>query len=390
MKALLLSFLFISIGGNLFAQNKDFYGKAIDKSICPIQTEIVDNKDATDALNKICSAADIPNNFVVVPCPEIGNCFAVYKDGVSYILYDPKFFKRVQTFGFTEKNLPNSVDWAALTILAHELGHHLCQHTTNLSLSSKYTPVELELQADEFAGAIMYRLGATLVQAQKAMNTNGVTDKASLTHPAKKDRLDAIAKGYNKNAKRGGNNSSNSSDIPSDGKITIVVPQFQIIAENVKYNMAEQMKQILVSGLQNDGTYHIVASSFDIQNFRNDPAVAYGGEQAIKRANYVLLGKIISYQEKNSSFGVGTYKASLGTTLHYRFSFEVINAKTNEMVLVKNWELKIKSGTVGVSTGANGVNGAVALDPDVAAAYEKKIGEIIKFITEQKSKITFN
>lgn len=390
-KLFLLSFLVFPCIS--FAQNSDFYGQSIDKTVCPTEVGTTENREALNSLNKICDAADIPNNFALLPCMKVGNCFALYKDGLSYIVYDADFFKRVQTFGFTEKNLPGSVDWVALTILAHELGHHLCQHTTNPALSSKYKPAELELQADEFAGAIMFKLGASLVQAQKSMYSDGVTEEASYSHPSRKERLEAIAKGYNKHAgKAVANNNSKETpaDVPSDGRITIVVPQFQVTATHIQYNLAEQMKQILVNNLQNDGTYNIIASSYDVQHYRNDPAVAYGGEQALKKANYVLLGKILSYEEKENSFGLGGNKVNLGKTMMYTLSFEMINAKTNEIVSVKPCNIKVKSGTVGVTTGMSGLNGNVKLDPNVSGTYEKNLKEVIKYFNDQKGKIVMN
>ncbi len=380
----------ILLSGKLIAQNKDFYGNDLNSNVCAIKPETTNDKEATAALNKICNAADIPNNFTLMPCAEIGNCFALYKDGISYIVYDPKFFKRIQTFGFTEKNLPSGTDWAALTILAHELAHHLCQHTTNTTLTSKYTPVQLELQADEFAGSMMYKLGASLTQAQKAMYTDGVSENESLTHPARKDRLELLAKGYNKYANAKGNNSAPTTDMPSDGRITIVIPQFQITASNVKSDLAEQMKQILVSNMVNEGAYNIVASSYDLRNFRNDPALAYGGEQAIRKANYILLGKIVLFEEKDNSFGIGALKASLGKTQRYGFSFEVINAKTNEMVLIKNWDIKVKTGNMGVSTAVTNLNGNMNVNADVTGTFEKNLKPVIKSILEQKSKIVLN
>jgi len=53
-----------------------------------------DDKEAKECLDKICDAADIPNNFVLAPCTNIDNCFALYKNGYSYIVYDINFFNK--------------------------------------------------------------------------------------------------------------------------------------------------------------------------------------------------------------------------------------------------------------------------------------------------------
>jgi hypothetical protein len=85
--------------------------------------------------------------------------------------------------------------WAVMTLLAHEVGHHLNGHTIRKGGS---TP-ELELEADEFAGFILQKLGATLQESQIVMHYISKA-KESRTHPAKDSRLHAIEKGWNKAA----------------------------------------------------------------------------------------------------------------------------------------------------------------------------------------------
>ena len=80
-----------------------------------------------------------------------------------------------------------------MALLAHEVGHHLNGHTIRKGGS---TP-ELELEADEFAGFILHKLGATLQQSQNVMNYIA-KEKESKTHPSKDSRLSAIEKGWNK------------------------------------------------------------------------------------------------------------------------------------------------------------------------------------------------
>jgi len=102
-----------------------------------------------------------------------------------FILYNPAY---ITTLNNLTKN-----KWAVMTLLAHEVGHHLNGHTIHKGGS---TP-ELELEADEFAGFILYKLGATLKQSQNVMYYIA-GEKASRTHPSKNSRLSAIEKGWNK------------------------------------------------------------------------------------------------------------------------------------------------------------------------------------------------
>ncbi|MBC7874063.1 MAG: hypothetical protein H7Y01_08705 [Ferruginibacter sp.] len=104
-----------------------------------------------------------------------------------YILYNPSFITWI--------NKVTKDKWAAIALLAHEVGHHLNGHTIKKTGS---TPT-LELEADEFAGFVLQKLGASLDQAQDVMNYIARTE-ASKTHPARISRMLAIQNGWNKAA----------------------------------------------------------------------------------------------------------------------------------------------------------------------------------------------
>jgi len=88
--------------------------------------------------------------------------------------------------------------WAAISILAHEIGHHLNGHTLDKVGSRPQT----ELEADEFSGFVLRKMGATLEEAQSAMALIA-SMKGSHTHPAKNDRLAYIATGWKSAAEAG-------------------------------------------------------------------------------------------------------------------------------------------------------------------------------------------
>jgi tetratricopeptide (TPR) repeat protein len=98
-------------------------------------------------------------------------------------------------------------NWENLFILAHEVGHHINGHSLDLVLyaAEVVEPESLanqrqnELQADEFAGFILAKLGATLEQTSSAINLMASnSDDTYSTHPSKLKRLLAIEKGFNK------------------------------------------------------------------------------------------------------------------------------------------------------------------------------------------------
>ena len=104
-----------------------------------------------------------------------------------YISYNPVY---IASLNRMTKN-----KWSVMALLAHEVGHHLNGHTIRKGGS---TP-GLELEADEFAGFILQKLGATLQQSQHVMHYIAKA-KESRTHPGKNSRLQAIEKGWNKAA----------------------------------------------------------------------------------------------------------------------------------------------------------------------------------------------
>ena len=115
---------------------------------------------------------------------KVPNAAAVVYQGKRYILYNPTFIGAM--------NKAAGTPWAAIAILAHEIGHHLNGHT----LDGKGSMPAIELEADEFSGFVLRKMGASLPEAQVAMRILA-SAKATKTHPARSDRLLAIASGWN-------------------------------------------------------------------------------------------------------------------------------------------------------------------------------------------------
>lgn len=132
---------------------------------------------------RILDAVGLNANFEIQPA-NIENAAAVVYGGKRYVLYNPTFVNNlIKTTG---------TEWAAISVLAHEIGHHLDGHTVTATGSQ---PAK-ELEADEFSGYVLRKMGASLAQAQAAMKTLATT-RATYTHPAQYDRLAAIEYGWN-------------------------------------------------------------------------------------------------------------------------------------------------------------------------------------------------
>lgn len=180
---LLLTFSQIIFAQNSLIVGKNYFGNKInEQQICDM-VAFSSKPDVSRAIENIVRRSGLKQNFYVMECPNTDNCFAATRNGERLIVYDPSFMRKIDNVAKT--------DWAALSILAHEIGHHLQGHTIKAGGSEH----EKELEADEFSGFVMYQMGAKLKEAQLAIYSL-TTDYATSTHPARSLRLKAIETGY--------------------------------------------------------------------------------------------------------------------------------------------------------------------------------------------------
>ena len=189
MRAFLIFLLITFPGISAFCQvtglvaGKSYYGSTInEKEICDL-VAFTTRPEVTRAVEDIVRRSGLKQNFYVMECPNTDNCFAATRNGERLIVYDARFFRRLNTVTKT--------DWAALSILAHEIGHHLQGHT----IKSGGSDHQRELEADEFSGFVMYQMGATLAEAQSAIYSV-TAEYATSSHPPRSIRLKAIETGY--------------------------------------------------------------------------------------------------------------------------------------------------------------------------------------------------
>lgn len=189
MRAFLTSFLVLTF--SFFSAHSqvdevfrcNYYGKKLNESAICNMLGFRSRPEAIEAVNEIVRRSGLKQNFYVMECPNIDNCFAAVRDGERLIVYDAAFMKKIN--GLT------NTDWAAMSILAHEIGHHLQGHTLKTSGSEQ----SKEIEADEFSGFVMYQMGASLANAQSAIKKL-TTDYDSGTHPPRGQRLGAIKRGF--------------------------------------------------------------------------------------------------------------------------------------------------------------------------------------------------
>lgn len=222
-RKLLIGFIFI--GQFLTAQNFQSVEEVNDHCSA---LGFMSNEEAEITVDRILDEIGLFRNFVLQECPNINNAIAknIQTSGgekVRYILYDNDFFNRI------DQKAAN--DWASISILAHEIAHHLNGH----SLNNKGSNHKFELEADFSSGFYLAKMGATLEEAQSAIQTLRY-EKATATHPAKADRLKEIEKGWRKAYK-------NIKTINDEPVIEVVKPTFFEAEEILTFNENEKLRE---------------------------------------------------------------------------------------------------------------------------------------------------
>ncbi len=143
------------------------------------------SQDARDIVQRIMSAIGLAANFEVRAAPGVANAEAVVENAgkTRLILYNPTWMGEL-------KQALSGDNWSEISILAHEIGHHLQFH-----MDPDFANYAAELQADYFSGFILNKLGASLAQAQLAMAMIS-PEEPSETHPGRAARVQEIARGW--------------------------------------------------------------------------------------------------------------------------------------------------------------------------------------------------
>ena len=176
IRYILFTLFFLVLGASGFTQHS--------RNLPSIVSQDDHSPQAKRIINSIMEVVGLHANFEILPA-RIPNAAAVTYAGKRFIVYNPVFMAKIDRAA--------GRSWASIAILAHEIGHHLIGHTLERSANQHQS----ELQADEFSGFVLRKMGASLEDAQIAIKLAG-SEIASHTHPAKSDRLLSIAKGWSK------------------------------------------------------------------------------------------------------------------------------------------------------------------------------------------------
>ncbi len=137
----------------------------------------------TEQINSIMSYTGLPQNFKIYR-GDINNAMATMVNDQRLIIYNKDLFARIDDI--------DSSYWSSMFILAHEIGHHLAYNISDTS-----SMLNAELEADIFAGAILYKMGADSNQVIAAVASRFISNaKDTKTHPSKYKRIAAIKKSW--------------------------------------------------------------------------------------------------------------------------------------------------------------------------------------------------
>ncbi len=145
--------------------------------------KVTSNGHAERVVDRILRPIGLLRNFKVVECSNTKNCFATVLKGQRFIVYDAAFMQSIEE--------ETETDWSAISIMAHEIGHHLQGHT----IDGRGEQPQKELEADKFSGFVLHQLGASLDESLVAVRKLG-NAYATSTHPAKPIRIESIRKGW--------------------------------------------------------------------------------------------------------------------------------------------------------------------------------------------------
>jgi len=142
-------------------------------------------REAKEAVAKILMYTGLEPNFVIMATTlkSVKNVITYIKGTKRYIEYNPDFIKDLK--------LKSNTNWAAVSVLAHEIGHHLLGHTLDYGVINP----DNEIEADKFSGFILCKMGASLDQTIAAIETVG-HNLDTIKHPKKIARIDAIKRGW--------------------------------------------------------------------------------------------------------------------------------------------------------------------------------------------------
>lgn len=203
---------------------------------------------AKDAIHRIVQHSGLLPNFTVREDPTIKTAQAYIKGKQRIITYNPIFISTIMD--------SSGCDLTAVSILAHEIAHHLLGHTLD---PDAMHPGD-ELACDRYSGFILFKMHAPLQDALAAIELAGNVH-GTLSHPPKHARGEAIEQGW-RGAERLGHNIT---DEPF---------------------MVDRLFQYVVHFVGDDNTYYVDAMGLLVWFDNYADPIAFGKCIALEKGEY--------------------------------------------------------------------------------------------------------
>lgn len=133
--------------------------------------------------DRVYNYSNLRTNIYTVPVTDRNVNVEICPGEKNYIVYNADWVRALYD---ETKNL-----WVIYGVMAHEMGHYALNHDRTAAGSDP----EIERQADEYAGGILRKMGASLEEAQAAFRSNKINVEGH-THPPLNKRLDAVKAGW--------------------------------------------------------------------------------------------------------------------------------------------------------------------------------------------------
>jgi hypothetical protein len=138
-----------------------------------------DPSNIPQVVSRIMDALSFNADFDVFLAEHENNAFATVARGRKILVVDVGFVDRLNRIVGTQ--------WAAISVIAHEIGHHIAGFSGDRH--------RCELNADYWSGQSLQRLGSARDSAMRAILLVG-SDQDTPTHPNKRRRIQIIARGW--------------------------------------------------------------------------------------------------------------------------------------------------------------------------------------------------
>jgi hypothetical protein len=152
-----------------------------DTTLAGFDTDMSDDIAAYKTVVNVIRETGLSQNFVILP-GDVSNVQAYMDNNERILEYNPDFMEKLQ----------GDTNWHGISVLARQIGHHL----SNAKLEGGVPTIEEEIEADKYAGFVLYKMGASLEQAVEAMEI--VISEDSLGKGiSRNSRLVSLTKGWN-------------------------------------------------------------------------------------------------------------------------------------------------------------------------------------------------